>query len=142
MLKVFFDFDIDSQAVSNIKVISISSKYDNIDIPIIEVGDNKLIISPKAVELMSICYNDRITVNYLQKNNELTIPIIGKAEIFADQNAGNKVLRNNTVSFKGAQKTILTKYGNLFRIEEYKPGMFKMSSINKIDLIPTTSNLE
>lgn len=141
MLRISFDFDIETQAVTNIKVISKSSKYDNIDLPIIEVGDNKLIMSPKAIELMSVHYGDRIAVNYIQENNEVTFPIIGKADIFADPNAGNKLSKSNTVSFKGTQRTILTKYGQLFKIEEYRPGMFRMDSINESDLIQANDNL-
>lgn len=141
MLRISFDFDIETQAVTNIKVISKSSKYDNIDLPIIEVGDNKLIMSPKAIELMSVHYGDRIAVNYIQENNEVTFPIIGKADVFADPNAGNKLSKSNTVSFKGTQRTILTKYGQLFKIEGYRPGMFRMDSINESDLIQANDNL-
>lgn len=141
MLRISFDFDVETQAVTNIKVVNKPSKYDNIDLPVIEVGDNKLIISPKAIELMSIHYGDRIAVNYIQKNNEITFPIIGKAEIFADPNAGNKLSKSNTVSFKGTQRTILTKYGLLFKIEEYRPGVFKMDSINESDLIQADESL-
>lgn len=141
MLKISFDFDVESQAVTNVKVVNVPSKYDNVDLPVVEVGDSKLIMSPKAIELMSAKCGDRITVNYIQKNNEITIPVIGKAEAFADPNAGNKLSKNNTVSFKGTQKTILTKYGQLFQIEEYKPGMFKMNSINETDLIKADADL-
>ena len=141
MLKISFDFDIESRAVTNVKVVDVPPKYDNINLPVVEVEDSRLIISPKAIELMSVKYGDRIAVNYIQKNNEITIPVIGKAEAFADPNAGNKVSKNNTVSFKGTQKTILTKYGQLFKIKEYKPGMFRMDPINEADLISADLSL-
>ena len=141
MLKISFDFDIESRAVTNVKVVDVPPKYDNINLPVVEVEDSRLIISPKAIELMSVKYGDRIALNYIQKNNEITIPVIGKAEAFADPNAGNKVSKNNTVSFKGTQKTILTKYGQLFKIKEYKPGMFRMDPINEADLIPADLSL-
>ena len=118
----------------SVKVVNKPLKYDNINIPVVEVGDNKLIISPKAVELMSIHYGDRVAINYMQKNNEVTIPIIGKAEMFADPNAGNKLSKSNTVSFKGIQRTILTRYGQLFILKEYKFGIFKMETVNIQDL--------
>lgn len=141
MLKISFDFDIESQAVTNVKVVNVPTKYDNIDLPIVEVGDSKLIISPKAISLMSAHFGDKISVNYIQQNNELTIPVIGKSEVFSTPDAGNKLSKNNTISFKGTQKTILTKYGQLFKIEEYKPGMFKMISINEMDLIQADFDL-
>ena len=142
MLKVSFEFDEESKAVTNVKVIKVPSKYDNIDLPIVEIGDSKLIISPKAVSLLAAHCGDRIAVNYIQKSNELTIPIIGKAEVFSDPENGNKLTKSNTVSFKGTQKTILSKYGQLFKIEEYKPGMFKMIKIEDTDLANMDSDLD
>lgn len=135
MFKVSFDFDVESQVITNVKVTNVPTKYDDIDLPIIEVSDNKLIISPKAIKLMSATYGERITINYIQKSNEVTIPVIGKAEAFADPNAGNRLTKSNTVSFKGIQRTILTKYGQLFTISEYKPGMYQMAPINEADII-------
>ena len=141
MLKVSFEFDEESKAVTNVKVVKVPSKYDNIDLPIVEVGDNKLIISPKAVSLLSAQCGDRIAVNYIPKN-KLTIPVIGKAEVFSDPENGNKLTKSNTVSFKGTQKTILSKYGQLFKIEEYKGGMFKMTKIDESDLSKIDPDLD
>ena len=63
MLKVSFEFDEESKAVTNVKVVKVPSKYDNIDLPIVEIGDSKLIMSPKAVSLLSAQCGDRIAVN-------------------------------------------------------------------------------
>lgn len=130
MLTVSFDFDENTKTVTNVKVVKIPSKYDNVDIPLIELGENKLIFSPKALELMNVGINDRITVNYITQNNE-TIPIIGKSSMFADPEGGNKLTRNNTISFKGMQHDVLNKYGQLFRIDALEnQGLYKMSPIN------------
>ena len=51
MLKVSFEFDEESKAVTNVKVVKVPSKYDNIDLPIVEVGDNKLITFLKIMSL-------------------------------------------------------------------------------------------
>ncbi len=142
MLKVSFEFDEESKAVTNVKVVKVPSKYDNIDLPIVEIGDSKLIMSPKAVSLLSAQCGDRIAVNYIQKSNELTIPVIGKAEVFSDPENGNKLTKSNTVSFKGTQKTILSKYGQLFKIEECRPGMFKMIKIDESDLSKAGTDLD
>lgn len=141
MLRVSFDFDVTSEIVTNVKVVDIPSKYDTISIPIVELGNNKLIVSPKAISLMSVNYGDRIAVNYMQESNELTFPVIGKAEVFADPAAGSKLSKINTISFKGIQRTMLARYGQLFKIGEYKPGMFKMTPINESDLAQTDPNL-
>jgi hypothetical protein len=143
MLKVSFDFEEHLKTVTNVKVVSIPSKYSDIDLPVIEVGDNRLIISPKAIKLMNLHYGDKVSVNYIQKNNEMTIPVIGKAETFADPSAGNKVSKSNTVSFKGAQRTILMKYGQIFNIKVYEkwPNVFEMIPISETDISQSDPNL-
>ena len=61
---------------------------------------------------------DRISIAYSQKSNEVTIPLIGKSEMFADKDAGNKLTKSNTVSFKGKQRTMLLQYGTIFKLEQ------------------------
>lgn len=134
MLTISFDFNEDTKTVTNVKVVKVPSKFDNIDLPIVELTDNKLILSSLACKEMHVDIGDRISVNYIQKNNEVTFPVIGKSEVFSDPESGNKLSRNGTVSFKGTQQTILSKYGQLFRIEEINDGMFKMIAITEADL--------
>lgn len=142
MYKVSFEFDPESEAVYNVKVVKTASKFETIDLPVVELGDSKLIMSPKAISLLKASVGDRISVNYIQKSNECTFPVIGKSEVFTDKNAGNKLTKTNTVSFRGTQKTILTEYGTLFELSEYKPGMFKMTQIDSSRLETSNSDLE
>lgn len=67
MLKISFDFDETTNSVTNVKVVKTASKFENLDLPIVELGDSKLIMSPKAIELLSAQIGDRISVNYIQK---------------------------------------------------------------------------
>lgn len=134
MLKISFDFDETTNSVTNVKVVKTASKFENLDLPIVELGDSKLIMSPKAIELLSAQIGDRISVNYIQKNNELTFPVIGKSGVFTDKEAGNKLSKTNTVSFRGSQKTCLSQYGNLFKLEALRPGVFKMVKIEESEL--------
>ena len=134
MLKISFDFDETTNSVTNVKVVKTASKFENLDLPIVELGDSKLIMSPKAIELLSAQIGDRISINYIQKNNELTFPVIGKSEVFTDKEAGNKLSKTNTVSFRGSQKTCLSQYGNLFKLEALRPGVFKMVKIEESEL--------
>lgn len=134
MLKISFDFDETTNSVTNVKVVKTASKFENLDLPIVELGDSKLIMSPKAIELLSAQIGDRISVNYIQKNNELTFPVIGKSEVFTDKEVGNKLSKTNTVSFRGSQKTCLSQYGNLFKLEALRPGVFKMVKIEESEL--------
>lgn len=109
-------------------------KYTNI--PVIEVLDNKLVLSPKAVEILNITPGERIVINYVQVNNEITYPIIAKSIVFGDPENGNKCSKSNTVLYKGAQREILTKYGNLFRLESNEKinGTFSLISIKENEL--------
>ena len=52
--------------------------------------------------------------------------------MFTDKDGGNALTKSNTVSFRGNQRTVLLEYGNLFELEDFKPGMFK--------LVPITSS--
>lgn len=126
MLKISFEFDENTKSVSNLKCEVLNKEHINSNgKPVIEVGDNKLIISPEAISLLGAVPGDRISINYAQKSNELTIPLIGKSEIFADREAGNKLTKSNTVSFKGKQRTLLLEYGSIFTMEKSTtPGMF------------------
>lgn len=133
MLKVSFDFDEISQTVLNVKVEKKSAKYEDCKLPIVEVGDSKLILSPETIKLLLISYGDRIDVNYIQENNQ-TFPVIGKSEVFSDPNSGNKLLKTNTICFKGTQRNILLKYGNFFKLEKINDGIFKLISIDKSNL--------
>lgn len=135
MLKISFDFDETTNSVTNVKVVKTASKFENLDLPIVELGDSKLIISPKAIELLSAQIGDRISVNYIQESNELTFPVIGKSEMFTDKDAGNKLAKTNTVSFRGSQKTCLSNYGRLFKLQEQRPGVYKMIKIEESDLL-------
>lgn len=134
MLKISFDFDETTNSVTNVKVVKTASKFENLDLPIVELGDSKLIMSPKVIELLSAQIGDRISVNYIQKNNEFTFPVIGKSEVFTDKEAGNKLSKTNTVSFRGSQKTCLSQYGNLFKLEALRSGVFKMVKIEESEL--------
>ena len=51
-------------------------KYINIKIPVIEVSDNKLILSPLAIETLQMTPGDRVSVNYVQavSYTHLTLP--------------------------------------------------------------------
>lgn len=121
MLRITFELNEVTKTVSNLKCeeIGTSSKpiINSNGKPIVEVGENKLIISPEALTLIKASAGDRISINYIQKSKEITTPVIGKSEIFADKEAGNKLTKSNTVSFKGKQRTMLLEYGSIFKLE-------------------------
>ena len=121
MLKISFDFDESTQKVSNIKVISSNSiitastkSYD------LGVEDNKLVLTPNAIDKLGAVAGDRISVNYWTVDNETTYPIISKSEVFTEGADGNKLTKKGTISFKGQQRTSLLKFGSAFTFSEFK----------------------
>lgn len=126
MINISFNYHEDTNTIDNIVIRNYKSFPKEVD-PIVEVKENKLVISPKAVSLLQCIPGDRISVNYVQEGNELTFPVIGKSSVFADQDSGNRLTKSNTVSFRGFQKTLLQKYGNIFILEEFRDGIFKLS---------------
>ena len=44
------------------------NKFEGINIPIIEIGDKKLILSLKVLEILDAKPGERLSINYIQKN--------------------------------------------------------------------------
>lgn len=116
MLQISFNFDELTKAVTNIKVVTVSSKLDSFNLPLIELDKNKLILSTKAIELLELKINDRVAINYEIKDGKY-IPIISKATDFIDENAGNKLKSNCCISFRGEQRQFLSQFGSCFILE-------------------------
>lgn len=125
MIQISFNYHEDTNTIDNIIVRNLTSKKED-KFPIVEVKENKLVISPKAIGMIGCIVGDRISVQYYQESPELTFPVIGLSSVFADPESGNKLTKSNTVSFRGFQKDILLKYGNEFILEPFQPGVFKM----------------
>lgn len=129
MLKISFDLDEVTKKISNLKVVSVSKEI--LESPTLEVLDNKLKLSKAATELLKVQANDKIAINYWTVDNEETFPVIGKAEVFTDEEGGNRITRSNTISYRGQQRTILLEYGSLFTLETFKDGMFKLVKVEQ-----------
>ena len=127
MLKISFDLDEITKKISNLKVVSISNEV--LESATIEVLDNKLKLSKAAVDMLGASANDKVTINYWTVDNELTFPVIGKAEAFTDSDGGNRLTRSNTISYRGQQRDILLEYGSLFTLESFKDGIFKLNKV-------------
>ena len=78
MLKISFDLDEVTKKISNLKVVSISNEV--LESATVEVLDNKLKLSKAAIDMLGASANEKITINYWTVDNELTFPVIGKAE--------------------------------------------------------------
>jgi hypothetical protein len=124
MFKISFDFDETTKKISNIKVVSETPKVLDLTNPTLHVLENKLQLSESAVNLLGATANDRVTITYWQTDSGDHVPIIGKSEVFTDKNGGNRLTQSNTISFRGAQRDTLLMYGDAFKVEEFKDGMF------------------
>ena len=117
MLNISFDFNETTQTVSNLRVKSYNQVTANYDML---VEENKLVLTPSAVEKLRAVAGDRISVNYWTADSSHTYPIISKSDFFTDGADGTKLTKSNTVSFRGQQRTTLLKFGSLFSFEEWK----------------------
>lgn len=97
-------------------------------LPEVYVTANQLILSPETIKLLEVSVGDRIAINYYQIDDFKTIPLISKAEIFADKLSGNKVTKNNTISFRGDKNKILSEYGTKFYLKQFKANIFQLIS--------------
>lgn len=137
MLTISFDFDETTKKVQNLKVVSLEP-----GLPTIQVLENKLQLSQAAIELIGAKSGDRLAINYWTVNNKETFPLIGKSEVFTDEDAGTKLTKSRTISYRGQQMDVLKMYGDNFRIEPFKEGMFKLVSIKEDPLEEELIDLE
>lgn len=118
------------------------NKFADINLPVIEIGDKKLILSPLTIQILNAKPGDKLCINYIQHNNHETFPVIGKAEVFVDPENGQKLTKSDTMSFRGNQMDMLSQFGDLFRLELYKNNMYKLTSINEIDLLENNEDFK
>lgn len=131
MLNISFNFDEVTHKVSNLKITSLSKVNLDESEPLVQLMDNKIKLTPKTIELIGAKVGDRIQVNYWTENNHNTFPLIGRSEVFTDKEEGCKLSGSNTVSFRGNKNSTLKIYGNLFKLEPFKEGMFKLVKVEE-----------
>lgn len=135
-ITVTFDFNSETEEVSNIKVADKSEKKKTTtkkvkDIvvessnPTIILESNKLVFSQAIVSEMKLEPDDRIVIKWDKVGNTM-IPIIGKDIAFDEEGSGNKVTKSNTVTYKGKSNTALANYGSEFTISKYRDDVWKL----------------
>lgn len=138
-LTVTFDFDTESENVSNIKVVGNSEKKKTTtkkvkDVvtematdAIITLETNKLIFNNKAAADMSLNYEDRVVIKWISEGQgKKMIPIIGTDISFEEEGTGNKLTKTNTIAYRGKANAVLAELGNEFTIESYAEGIWKL----------------
>lgn len=124
MFNISFEFDEVKKTISNVKITEKKPK-EQLTGAYVSLSDNKLTFTDDAIQLLEVSPGDRITINYYTESEENTFPVIGKSSLFTDDEGGNKLTKQNTISFRGSQKKILKEYGSNFKLEPFK-NMFKL----------------
>lgn len=146
---VTFQFDTDTDTVSNVlcsvdgiekKKRTVKKKSDVIEEmasqALVTREETKLVLNNKLVADMGIEYEDRIVIKWEKSKDKKTMfPIIGKDVSFDEEGSGNKVTKTNTIGYKGKQNLVLAEFGEVFTIEPFKEGIWKLISTTN----PTTS---
>lgn len=92
--------------------------------PIVILEENKLVLNSKAVEVLGVKWEDRISIIY-QKHEDKLVPVIGKDEVFGC-NGGNKLTKSKTVSCRGKANTKLAEHGTEFKLIPLNDNTFIM----------------
>ena len=107
---------------------------DNNESPTVKLEDGKLVLSNSTISILNSQAGDRISVTYLNNNNEF-YPVIAKSDTFGDIVSGNKLTKAGTVSFKGKQAESLSQYGKDFDlIAESTEGVYKLVDKNHVGI--------
>jgi len=146
---VTFEFDPETELVSNVhafvdgveKKKTTTKKAPTKEVimeaeAIITREDNKLVLNNKCAATLEVKAEDRLVIKY-EKIGKKRSPIIGTDLSFDEEGSGNKVTKTNTVTYRGKANTVLAEYGTTFRLEEYKPGIWKLISD---DIAPQDDN--
>ena len=137
-ITVTFDFDTETENVSNIKVVNNSEKKKTTtrrlkDVEtemaaeaIITLEPNKLIFNSKAVADLELEYEDRVIVKWVKEGKKM-IPVIGKDIAFDEEGAGNKVTKTNTVTYRGKANSVLAELGTEFTLVAHDTDIWKLA---------------
>ena len=138
-LTVTFDFDTESESVSNIKVVGNSEKKKTTtkkvkDVvtemateAIVTLETNKLVFNSKAAADMGLNYEDRVVIKWISEGQgKKMIPIVGTDISFEEEGTGNKLTKSNTIAYRGKANAVLAELGNEFTIESYAEGIWKL----------------
>lgn len=104
-------------AVKSKKTSKPKTKVETPDSGKVTLADGKLILTKSIIEKLSAEVGNRISINYVSKNNNY-VPVISKSDVFGDAEAGNKLTKSLTVSFKGKQAKSLELHGKEFDLVE------------------------
>lgn len=144
-MKILIDFDPVTNEVISAEVYGVietpktrksSAVKTKIDDKVqVTLESNKLVLSPKLVELLGVKEGDRLIIRY-KENDGFIQPFLAPSSVF-DEEGGNKLTKGLTVSFRGDQHGSLARFGTIFEVEDMKDGSVKLLSDTQVsDPIP------
>ena len=104
--------------------------------PLLILKDNKYELNSAAMKLLNVTYGDRLSIGYSQID-DFMYPIICRTG-----DAGNKLTKSKTVSFRGTANEVLSKYGTKFIIEYYDGTFFKLVSKDAAPIVVEDEDIE
>lgn len=145
-IQVVFDFNTETEEVSNVKVVGSSEKKKTTtkkakDIvteieseSIITLEANKLVFNSKALADLNAESGDRLIIKWVTEGKKM-LPVIEKSE---DDENGNKLTKSNTIAYKGKANTVLAEKGSEFTLSPYKGNVFKLVPTSEPSIDDTT----
>lgn len=137
-ISVVFDFNTDTEEVSNVKVVDSRAKAtkkttkkkdveEDPNSPAeITLEANKLVFNQKAANILGVEAGDRLIIKWEQEGKKM-MPRIGSDASFDEEGAGNKVTKSNTISYRGNANTLLAQLGTDFTLgSEILPGVYQL----------------
>lgn len=139
---VSFEFDPETETVSNLKcfVNGVEKKKTTTrstskekkpavleDESIVTLESNKLVFNNKATQELGLTSEHRVIIKYEKIDGNL-FPVIGSDETYGEEGNGNKFTKSQTVSCRGNANKILKEYGEEFKLDPFKDGLFKLVS--------------
>lgn len=104
--------------------------------PQLKIESNKIVLNKQLTDLINAVPGDRVCISYLNDGNDY-FPVISKSGVFNDAEAGNKLTKSLTSSFRGKQLEMLTQYGNCFsivKLDTLPEGAFKLKDLNFVEI--------
>lgn len=138
-MKIVIDFNAETQEVVSVTVGNSEKKVPTVkknkekeinDTVTATLEGNKLIVSPKLAELLSVAEGDKLVIRYKQ-DGEFIEPFLGPPAVFGEEE-GNKLTKGLSISFRGDQNAALARFGSIFEVEDMKDGSVKLLSLNKV----------
>lgn len=116
---------------STTKKKSTKKKDDGSTVPIIYLEDNKLSLNNRAMEVLELEPDERVSIIYQTDDEGYLFPVIAKDSTLGCE-GGNRTTKSQTVSCRGKANEKLREFGSEFTLVDIGQGLFKMDGGVKV----------